>query len=373
MTRQRDTKRPLLRLLREKLEEDLHALHVAEEVRAIWDEDSEALEALHLQLARLLPRVLAARNMLVEALVQVEKERAQEDRVRGDLRHARLLLCHEARNVDHGTLHLEVFGARGEDEGFDGAARRVGFHCRAGREQHLEEPGCSKVLPARLLPCQVGDEDEHLVAELLVLRPVALGEQLVEQLAEHLDGPPRGDARRRLRHQLKHVPQGLDRHHHDFRLEPAEEGLDDRRQAALLKQLHCKLPGARELEHNAHQLQQGLAVCTAALPEGCRDARRDLAVLQHLVVVRDRGREPLLGARKRGQYLAGHQHHPLLGAHQQLAERRDGVAQGRKVAVLLAGDLLDEGDRADAQRLNERLDELELAVGDARPHHVQQL
>jgi hypothetical protein len=51
----------------------------------VWDEDSEGLETLYLQLTRLLARILAARDVLFKALVDVEEERAEKDGVRGYL------------------------------------------------------------------------------------------------------------------------------------------------------------------------------------------------------------------------------------------------------------------------------------------------
>jgi len=98
-------------LFGEKFKEDLHAFHIAEQVRAVGHEDGEHLEALDLELARLLTRVFVARNMLIQTLVEVQQQRTEEDGVRCNLCHARLILRHQARNINHGAFHLKVLRA----------------------------------------------------------------------------------------------------------------------------------------------------------------------------------------------------------------------------------------------------------------------
>ena len=73
----------------------------------------------------------------------------------------------------------------------------------------------------------------YLVAELLVLRAVALCEQIGEQLPQHVDSARVRNASHCGGHELEDVPESLDGKEHDFGFEAAEERLEVRRGVSI--------------------------------------------------------------------------------------------------------------------------------------------
>ena len=73
----------------------------------------------------------------------------------------------------------------------------------------------------------------YLVAELLVLRAVALCEQIGEQLPQHVDSARVRNASHCGGHELEDVPESLDGKEHYFGFEAAEERLEVRRGVSI--------------------------------------------------------------------------------------------------------------------------------------------